>query len=146
METMLTEVAQQVRQLRTDVRDIHGRLGGVEDRLGRVEGRLDGVENRLSGVETRVTSIEGYVKNIDVRTANIAEILPTLATKEDLWQGLQNLEGSLNTRIGGVVSSPGARIEDARRETRMLFEDVRGDIRMLAEHVVRLANRRGPDA
>lgn len=138
MEKILTEVAQHVRQLQTDVHSmgdrlgfVEGRLGGVESRLGRVEDRLDGVEARLSGVETRVTSIDGHVKNLDRRTTNIEEILPTLATKEDL----RLVEERLETRLG-------ARIEDARRESRVLFEDVRGDIRMLAEHVAGLAERR----
>ena len=131
METMLTEVAQHVRQLQTDVHSVGDRLGRVESRLGRVEDRLDGVEARLSGVETQVTSIDGHVKNLDLRTTNIEQILPTLATKADL--------ASLEKRLED-------RIEDSRREARVLFEDVRGDIRMLAEHVVSLGERRERDS
>jgi len=82
---------------------------------------------------SEVTDISGPVKYVDLRTTRIEELLRTLLTKEDLRAALTDFE----TRLG-------ARIDDSRREARMLFEDVRGDIRLLAEHMAGLLDQRDP--
>ncbi len=64
------------------------------------------------------------IKNLDTRTMAIEQILPTLATKEDLTTGLNGLETRLTVRI-----------DDASRQARVRYEDLKGDIRMLADHI-----------
>lgn len=145
METILVEVALHVRQLQTDVKDMGGHFDRVEGRLEGVEGRLDRVENRLGSVETNVASVGVGVKNLDLRTTRIEDVLPTLATKEEVQKGLAEVTRDLGARIEESRRETRGLFEDARREARVLFEDVRGDIRMLAEHVARLSGHRGPD-
>ena len=70
------------------------------------------------------SEVEAMIKNLDTRTTRIEQILPTLATKEDLTTGLNGLEARLTVRI-----------DDASQQARALYEDLKGDIRMLAAHI-----------
>jgi archaellum component FlaC len=75
--------------------------------------------------------MEEQLKNLDTRTKMIEQILPTLATKDDLKvlatkQELREAVAKLATK---------ADVEDARRYALMLNEATRGDIQLLAEHM-----------
>ena len=70
------------------------------------------------------SEVEAMIKNLNTRTTAIEQILPTLATKEDLTSGLNGVEARL-----------GARIDSLKSQMLSLHEDVKGDLRMLAAHV-----------
>ena len=72
------------------------------------------------------------VRNIDDRVARIEQILPTLATKEDLRRTIQSAVEPLATRIEvhEVVREEGER---TRRHFDVVAESLRGDIRLIAE-------------
>ncbi len=78
--------------------------------------------------------MEEQLKNLDARATAIEQILPTLATKDDLrltTEALQYEMAKLATKDelnGGL--------EDAKRYALMLNEMTRDDIRLVAEHML----------
>ena len=66
--------------------------------------------------------IATHLENLDRRLATVEQILPTLATKDDL----KVLATKEELREEG---------ERSRRHMNVLHEDLRSDIRLLAEHV-----------
>jgi len=114
--------------------------------------------------------IEAMLEHLQARTLRIEQILPTLATKEDLRAfehhfsdalgglgarldgRIDSLEASLNARIDAVEARLGARIDaveaglNARidglsRQMLVLHEDLKSDVRLLAEHLARVLER-----
>ncbi len=109
--------------------------------------------------------MELALENVDHRTTAIEQILPTLATKDDLAAAVAplatkaDLEELRRETLGLIQESrqyTSARFEESRQYTSALFEeskrhmsilieDVRDDIRMLAEHLASVLDRRpGP--
>jgi chromosome segregation ATPase len=72
----------------------------------------------ISEMEAILKSLDRRVENLDQRVGRIEQILPTLATRADLDRYATKDE--LRAEIRGV---------------KVLIEDVRGDYRLLAEHV-----------
>ena len=70
------------------------------------------------------SEVEAMIENLNTRTTAIEQILPTLATREDLTAGLNGLEARLIVRI-----------DDASSQARALCEKVKGEYRLLAEHL-----------
>ena len=68
--------------------------------------------------------IATHLENLDRRLARVEQILPTLATKEELK--------ALATKDD---------IRELRRYMDVLSEDQRGDIRLLAEHLAGVMSR-----
>ena len=66
------------------------------------------------------TEMEDVLRSLDLRVGRIEQILPTLATKEDL--------------------------KEVMSHSRMLFEQLRGDIQLLAGHVADISQRLPPPA
>ena len=66
------------------------------------------------------SEMEQEIKNLNVRTSAIEQILPTLATKQDLLLTREELKAGL---------------EDAKRYALMLNEATRDDIRLLAQQM-----------
>jgi hypothetical protein len=79
--------------------------------------------------------MEQVLRNVDVRTATIEQILPTLATKEDLKVFATKEE------LAAAVTTLRGEIEETRRHSLVLHEDVKADIRMLAEHLAHVLSR-----
>ena len=78
--------------------------------------------------------LRALATKVDLLAATTKEELRTLATKDELREAVGRLE---------------AGIEESRRHATILFEDVRDDIRMVAEHLaglIRGAGFRGQDA
>jgi hypothetical protein len=73
--------------------------------------------------------MEALITNVDARTTRIEQILPTLATKDDL----KNLATKAELREG--LEKVQASIQEVRRHAMVLNEAVRNDIRLLAEHI-----------
>ena len=79
-------------------------------------------------------SLEHVVGNFNVRFDRIEQILPILATKAELREGLQSVKDELRAEF----RADGA---ETRRYMKMLVEDLRDDIRILAEGLVALDAR-----
>ena len=91
------------------------------------------------------TEMEDAIKNLDRRLVSVEQILPTLATREDLLATRVDLRAELlatrrdlHDEIVAVRRELIERIEEGRRHTDVLFEDVRDDIRKVAEGVATL--------
>ena len=161
---------------------------------------LRDIANRVTGLDSRVTAMDGRlhgltdeVKNLNVRVGAIEQILPTLATHDEIRAGFSAVDERFDTidwrfeavderfdtidgkfeavderfdaidrrfeavderfdaidrrfeavdrRFDDLEAGLSARIDEGRREARMLNEDVRGDIRMLAEHLASVLER-----
>jgi hypothetical protein len=81
------------------------------------------MDTRLTAVEERLTAVDERVRNIDARTTRIEQILPTLATKADLAEGLQRV----------------------MTQSRTLYEDLKSSISLVAEHVAGIYARLDQD-
>ena len=66
------------------------------------------------------------VKNLEQRTLVVEQILPTLATKEDLKAFRVEMED---------------KFEEAKRVALVLHEDLKGDIALIAEHLADVMTR-----
>ena len=75
------------------------------------------------------TMIDAHLENIDRPLTNLEQILPTLATKEDLK--------ALATKDELREES-----ERLRRHMDVLTESLRGDIHLIAEHVASAMSKR----
>lgn len=125
--------------------------------------------------------MEPVIKNLDLRLTHVEQILPILATKEDLRLTEERLhtviaglatrdelrltEERLNTVIAGLATkdelgeavrglatkdelreavrnlATREDVADARRYALVLYEDLKSDIRLIAEHLARLLQR-----
>lgn len=72
------------------------------------------------------TVIDTHLENLDRRLTHVEQILPTLATKEDLGSAVALLATKEELREEG---------ERSRLYMKVLFEAQRADIELLAEHV-----------
>ena len=77
--------------------------------------------------------IAEHLENLDRRFAQVQQILPTLATREEL----QATEGKLRLAIADAVAPLATKdeIRELRRHMDVLSESQRGDIQLLAEHL-----------
>ena len=88
--------------------------------------------------------MEQVLRDVNLRTSAIEQILPTLSTKADLqrFATKQDLERfATKQELAEAVAMLRGDIEDTRRHARVLNEDVKADIRMLAEHLVSIMDR-----
>src|SRR4029453_9788460 len=87
--------------------------------------------------------LEETVRNIDTRVARIEQMLPTLATREQLSATKEELRAAITllaTReeMNAAIRGEG---EAARRHGTLLFEDRRDDNRIVLEHLAALSAR-----
>ncbi len=97
-----------------------------------------------------------HLENLDRRLARVEQILPTLATKEELRltvagavaplaikEELRATEGELRLAIAAAVAPLATKdeIRELRRHMDVLSEDLRGDIRILTEHLSTVMSR-----
>ena len=95
------------------------------------------------------TLLPELVRNIDRRVEAIEQILPTLATKQDLQEAIAPLatREEMHAAIAAAVAPLATReemraeSETARRHATVLFEDLRDDNRIILEHLVALSAR-----
>lgn len=110
--------------------------------------------------------LEDVVRNVDTRLERVEQILPTLATREELHAAIQAAIAPLATReelrlaIAPLATREELRAaiaalptreemhtairthgETLRREFIVLFEDLRDDNRIILEHLVALSAR-----
>jgi hypothetical protein len=70
--------------------------------------------------------IATHLENLDRRLARVEQILPTLATKEELRSAVADAVAPLATND---------EIRELRRHMDVLFESQRSDIQLIAEHI-----------
>lgn len=92
----------------------------------------------------RTTELERH-EDLERRVKRIEDVLPTLATKDDLKREIGDAENRLRTEIGETEDRLRTEIGDAVRTMRTHFdvvtESLRDDIRLVAEAVATLAQR-----
>jgi len=103
------------------------RLSGMDERLGRVETSVAKMDGHLERVETSV-------QNLDRRTTSIEQILPSLATKDDV----ASLRGEMRALNNENIRETRELVETASRRVDVLFEDLRSSVGLLAEHLLPL--------
>jgi hypothetical protein len=74
------------------------------------------------------TEMEQVLESLDRRRSRVEQILPTLATKDDL-------------KAFATKDDLTQKIEELRRHTQVLFESVRADVRLVAEGLAHLVSR-----
>src|SRR6266850_986966 len=82
--------------------------------------------------------MEEQLKNLDARTSTIQQILPTLATRDDLrltTEALQHEMAKLATK-----DELKAGLDAAQRYTLMLIQATRGEIRLIREQMATKAD------
>ena len=101
--------------------------------------------------------MEAAIENIDTRLARVEQILPRLATREELRAAIHAAVAPLATReelhaaIQAAIAPLATRAEmyaaikeegeRSRRHTDVLIEDVRDDNRLILEHLIALSAR-----
>ena len=82
-----------------------------------------------------------HLENLDRRLARVEQILPTLATKEELRAAIaplatrQELDDKLAAQAADLRREIRDEGERSRRHMEILIEGQRGDIQLLAEHL-----------
>ena len=84
------------------------------------------------------------VKNLEQRTSAVEQILPTLATKEDLkaFPTRDELKEALKPFATRVEMEQ--KFEEAKRFALVLHEDLKSDIALIAEHLADVMTRLPP--
>ncbi len=96
--------------------------------------------------------VEAMLSNLDARTTRIEQILPTLATRQDLKDSIRDLatKGDLKrfatkddlkafATKDDLREGLAATLAESKHYTRVLFEDLKSDIQLLAEHLFRVS-------
>ena len=77
------------------------------------------------------TEMEEVLKKLDLRLTNVEQILPTLATKDDL-------------KAFATKDEMHALFAEAKRHARVLFEETQEKLEMIAAHVADISQRLPP--
>ena len=92
--------------------------------------------------------MEQVLKDVNVLTSTIEQILPTLATKKDFerFATKEDFQAfATKIELADAFAMLRGEIEESRRLATVLHEDVKADIRLLAEqllHVIERLDRR----
>jgi len=85
------------------------------------------------------------LNNLDRRLSNVEQILPTLATKEDLkaFATKDDLKAfATKEDLKSVETTLRGEIRETRRHMDVIGESLRGDIQLIAENLAALMSRR----
>ena len=86
------------------------------------------------------TEMEDVLKNLDRRLTNVEQILPTLATKEDL----KAFATKDDLKAFATKDDLKEAFSEAKRHAVMLFERTQEQLGMLAEHLADISQRLPP--
>ena len=92
-------------------------------------------------------SVAAQLENLDQRLVRVEQILPTLATKEDLRREIQLAIEPLATKEELLATKQELRLEireegeRSRRHMDVVSEALRSDIQLLAEHLAHIATK-----
>lgn len=87
-----------------------------------------------------ITDMEEVLRNLDHRLTNVEQILPTLATKEDLKAFPTRVEFELLRQEMHELFS------EAKRHASVLFERTQEQLEIIATHVADISQRLPPRA
>jgi len=91
-----------------------------------------------------IHEMESLLRNVDARLGRVEQILPTLALQEDLRTVQRDVQIlTLDVRVlkedvrvlKEDVQGLRSDVETSHRHLKVLYEDLKGDIRLLAEHL-----------
>ena len=128
-------------------------LRNLDERTSRIEQRLHSFPTREEMNEAIRVGVEPLATREELRAAieplatreELRAAIEPLATREELRAAVEPLATREELRAAGepLATREELRtgIEEVKRHTRILFESVRDDIRLLAEQVVGLMNR-----
>jgi hypothetical protein len=85
--------------------------------------------------------LEAVVKNLNARVERVEQILPTLATRQDLLAARGDLLAVIETTKRDLTQAMSDIEGRLRSQMLMLHEDARSDARLLAEHLAHLTER-----
>ena len=80
------------------------------------------------------------MNNLDQRLSTVEQILPTLATKEDL----KVLATKEDLKLYPTRTEMEEKFEEAKRFALVLYEDLKSDIKLIAEHLADVMTRLPP--
>ena len=87
-----------------------------------------------------VTEMEDVLKNLDRRLMNVEQILPTLATKEDL----KAFATKEDLKVYATRAEMQELFADAKRYALVLFERTQEQLEIIATHVADISQRLPP--
>ena len=95
------------------------------------------------------TEMEDVLKNLDRRLTNVEQILPTLATKEDLKvfatkEDLKAYATKEDLKAYATRAEMKELFADAKRYTLVLFERTQEQLEIIAAHVADISQRLPP--
>ena len=91
-----------------------------------------------------VTDMEEVLKNLDRRLLNVEQILPTLATKEDLKA--YATKADLRGEIEILRKETKELFVEAKRHASVLFEQTQEQLEIIASYVADISRRLPPRA
>jgi prefoldin subunit 5 len=77
--------------------------------------------------------MENAINNLDARFARVEQILPTLATKQDLKEALAAY--ATKEDLKATAEDLRAEISGVRSQLMAMIESVQSDVRLIAEHL-----------
>ena len=92
------------------------------------------------------TDLEAMVQNLNHRVTSIEQILPTLATRDDLAATRNELKNDLEALERRLREELAERFDEAKRYALVLHEDLKSDIGLIAEHLADVMSRLPPRA
>ena len=109
---------------------VEQRLSNLEERmtaLERLPERMDRLDGRMDGLDHRMDRLDGRMDGLDHRMDRLESEAVQLRTE------MRGEFAAVRSEIAAVDDRLSGRIEDARRETRVLHEDVIARIVLLGE-------------
>lgn len=102
-------------------------LERLPDRMDRLDARMDGLAVRMDGLDHRMDRLDVRMDGLDHRMDRLESEVVQLRTE------MHGEFAAVRSEIAAVDDRLSVRIEDARRETRVLHEDVIGRLSLLGE-------------
>ena len=93
---------------------LNGRVDSLSDRFDRLSDKVDGISDRVGGLSDKVDGISDRVDGLTFDVSGIKEILPTLATKDDVAR-LEREQASLKQVFGTTHQVMVGRVEQLTR-------------------------------
>jgi alkylhydroperoxidase/carboxymuconolactone decarboxylase family protein YurZ len=116
-----------------------------------LEQHLENLNRGIARVEQVLPTLatKDEIQNLDGRLASVEQILPTLATKEELRAAVAPLatKDELRSAIADAVAPLATKeeIRELRRHMDVLHESQHSDIQLVAEHIASASPKRSGD-
>ncbi|HWP99544.1 MAG TPA: hypothetical protein VNK92_03650 [Vicinamibacterales bacterium] len=124
----------ELEQFRLEVRDL---FAGVDRRFAQVALQFDGVHERFAQVDVRFQQVDARMDRLEERMDRLEARMDRLEERMDRLEARMD---SLETRVDRLERRMEEGFEAQKTRTDALFEQVRSEIRLVAEAVVNLTN------